>query len=112
MLSAGIPGGLTFWNSMRIDGIYAYGDSAGAVGDDHQISIQASNSTSWNQPPFNIRDTGTLGQSRPRVGYRLALLDRARWFGTAATEELCVVNAPADSIVTVQATIEIISPGT
>jgi hypothetical protein len=111
MLSAGVPGGLTYWNRMRIDAVYAYGDSAGSAGDDHTISIQASNSTDWDQPSFNIRDTGTLGQSRPRVGFRLALLDRARWFGTAGTTELCVVNAPTDSIVTLQATIELMSPG-
>jgi len=66
--------------------------------------------SSWDQPNFQVTDTGTVGNERPRVAFRLGLLDRARWFTTADTTPVCIITGPVDTNVTIQATIEIISP--
>jgi hypothetical protein len=109
MLSAGVPGGLTYWSRIRVEKIEVWSDAT-AEGSD-LLEVQVSPDTSWNQPPFAVRDSGTVGNERAHVGFKLGLLDRARWFGTADTTELCVVRSGPDTACILQASIELISPG-
>lgn len=108
MLSAGVPGGLTYWNSIRIEKILVYSGDAGEEAS--RLTVVVSPQSGWNQPPFQITDAGTVGNERARLGFKLGVLDRARWFGVADTTELCVVAGIADSTVIIQASVELLSP--
>jgi len=109
VLSAGVPGGLTYWSRMRIEKIEAYSDDVVAVSG--QMSLQVSPQSGWDQPPFAIRDAGTVGNERARLGFKMGLLDRSRWWNTADVTELCVISTAPDSTIILQASIELISPG-
>jgi len=109
VLAAGLPGGLTYWSRMRVDKIVVWSEAT-LEGSD-LLSLQLSPSSAWEQPPFAVKDSGTVGNVRARIGLKFGLLDRARWFGTAGTEELCVIASAPDTTVILQASIDVISPG-
>jgi len=109
MLSAGVIGGLTYWNSMQIEQVRVY-SSDGSTGPT-LLTVAISPSSSWSQPPVVFKDTATVGNMRAAIGFHLGLLDRARWFNTAATEELCVVASAVGETIIVQALISLISSG-
>lgn len=101
-LSAGVPGGLTFWTSMRVDKLDIWGS------DTDRISVEVLPISGWSQPPFVVNDSGSPGNRRCAVGLRLGLLDRARFFNTSDTTSLATVVREEGEII-VQATIELIS---
>jgi len=109
MLSASIPGGLTYWSRVRFEKFDVW---SGSPDEAAKLSITVGPDASSAQPPFQITDHGTSGQRRSAVGFKLGLLERARFFGTADTTALFTVLAPAGPGVQVfvHTTIELISP--
>jgi hypothetical protein len=109
-LMAGVPGGLTYWNSFRVERVDFWGDDDfDNKGNESFLTIIAAQNSAWNQPQFGFSDVGTYGSRRAAVGFRLGLLDRSKYFATAATDNLCTISAPVGSFVIVQATIELLS---
>jgi hypothetical protein len=108
-LMAGVPGGLTYWSRVRFERFSVYSDDGATA--PTLLQVQISPSSSWNQPPVTFTKSGTVGNIRAAIGFRLGLLDRARYFGTADTTELFVINAADGETVVVQASIELTSPG-
>lgn len=109
-LMAGVPGGSTYWHKFRIDRIDIWGDQTTPGDSTNFLRVTLAADSSWDQPNFQLTDIGTVGNQRPRVAFRLGLLDRARWFTTADTTSVCVITGPVDTNVTIQAAIELISP--
>jgi hypothetical protein len=109
-LMSGVPGGLTYWSKFRVDKVHIWGPDTINSDADNQISVNLSASSAWNQPNFQITDSGTLGRERARLGFQLGLLDKARWFDVASAELLCLITGPANTSCVVQADIQIISP--
>lgn len=106
-LAAGIPGGATYWSAMRIDRIDIWGEATSDGG----LTVRLDSQSGWSQPNFTMRDSGTTGHQRPACGFRLGLLDRARFFGTADTTPLCTVSVATMEAYNcvVQASIELVS---
>jgi hypothetical protein len=109
MLSAGLVGGLTYWSRMQIDQIRVYSDAGGEG--PNLLVVSVTPTSTYSQPNLVMKDSGTVGNERARIGFTFGLLDRARWFGTASTEEIFVVNGDADETIIVQALVTVISPG-
>lgn len=108
-IMAGVPGGATYWNTFRIDSVLIWGSDILGSDADNNIKVTLSASSAWSQPNFQLLDNGTVGSERPKVGFRLGVLDRARWLNTASSELLCIITGPADTSATLQASIELIS---
>jgi len=109
LLMAGVPGGLTFWSRVRFERFSVY---SGASGEDADLlRIVISPQSGWSQPPVSFTKSGTVGNVRAAIGFRLGLLDRGRFFETADVTELFVVQSAANSTAVLQASIELISPG-
>jgi hypothetical protein len=105
-IMSNVPGGLTYWNSFRIEKILIWGGADA----DGTITATVSAVSGFSQPPFTLIDSNTAGNRRPAVGFRLGLLDRSRFFGTADDTTLVTVSSSVATIIVVQATIELISP--
>lgn len=110
LLAAGLPGGLTYWNNIRFERFDLYGDQASSLSEAGTLSVNLTPSSDWSQPAFELRSEGTVGNVRPSLAFRFGILDRARFFGTADTTNLFQILAPEGTIVTLQATVEVISP--
>lgn len=112
-LSSGIPGGSSYWNSIRITAIDVWGTATSNTipgADVIPLQITVDSSSSWSQPPVTWIDSGTSGAERPRIGFALGLLDQARFFGTADTTELFSAKGTPQSSLIVQCTVELVSP--
>lgn len=105
-LALAIPGGLTYWNSFRIERV----DVWGTANVDNTLSVSLPAVSAGSQPPVTYVDTGIAGQRRPMVGFRLGLLDRARFFGVADATVLATVNFSSGTSLTIQAVLELSSP--
>jgi len=106
VLMTGVPGGLTYWRNCRIERIDVFSNSAPSSVDTLRVTCAAD--AAWNQTTSEWVDTGIPGQVRAHVGFRLGLLDRARWFSTADTTPLCAVSVDiGPNKVIVQATVEL-----
>lgn len=106
VLMAGVPGGLTYWRNCRIERIDIFSNSAPASLD--TITVTSAGNDEWNQTVAQWIDTGVPGQARAHVGYRLGLLDRARWFNTADDTPLGAVSVDTGpNKVIVQAVVEL-----
>lgn len=104
MLMAGVPGGITYWNRVRFERIDVWGGTSTSLG------MRVMSQSGWDQPPLQMSDTGATGASRSAIGFRLGLLDRARFFGTADATVLATVSVPAtDMDVTIHAVVELMS---
>lgn len=110
VLSAGVPGGLTFWSTVRFEQFRVYGDQVLSPEDPGRLRVSLTPNSGWSQPTFDLEDVGTLGRMRPHVGFMLGLLDRARWFNTADTTNLFQIIFDATSSITVQAKVTLTSP--
>jgi hypothetical protein len=105
-LMAGVPGGVTFWRDCRIERIDVFSNSSSEGTD--TITVTAAGNASWGQPVSQWIDSGVYGSVRAHVGYRLGLLDRARWFNTADNTPLGAVSSDAGaSTLIVQAVVEL-----
>jgi hypothetical protein len=110
MLMAGVPGGLTYWNSVRLERVDFWSNSSATSGTD-TLTVAISPVTSWNQPAVEWTDTGVVGQRRAHVGFLPGLLDRARYFNTADNSSICAVgiDTTGEAAVICQAKIELLS---
>jgi len=113
-LAAMIPGGTSYWNSIQVERIDVWGSdgSTGTIGAVSALTLSLLPDSGFSQPPFVVTDNGTHGAERARVGVRLGLLDRARWFGVAATTPLATITgdgSPTESVI-IQASVIVISP--
>jgi hypothetical protein len=113
-LAAMIPGGTSYWNSIQVERIDVWGSdgNTGTLGALSALTLTVQPNSSYSQPPFVVTDNGTSGAVRARVGVRLGLLDRARWFGVADTTPLATISGdgtPTESII-IQASVVVISP--
>jgi len=113
MLAASIPGGASYWNSIRFEKFDIWNSSYGNNGSTEagQLAVTVGPNAGTGQPPFQVTDHGTTGQRRAAVGFKLGLLERAHFFGTADTTVLFTVTSPAGmgANVIVHATIELMS---
>lgn len=109
-LLTGVPGGLTYWHKFRVERVDIWGDQVLPGDTDNTIRVTLAASSDWSQPNFQVFDAGTVGVERPRVGFRLGLLDRSRWISTGYAEPMFVVAGPPDSRLIIQASIELVSP--
>lgn len=105
ILMAGVPGGQTYWRECRIERIDIFSNSA--PGEIDTINLVTAGDSSVNGVA-QFMDTGVPGSHRAHIGYRLGLLDRARWYSTAATTGLGSLTASTrPGSVTVQAVVEL-----
>jgi len=109
VLMAGVPGGLTYWNRVRFEKFEVWSNSP-ASGTD-TLSVLISTQDDWSQPTVSFLDTGTYGERRANIAFKLGLLDRARFFSTADTTVLFTAKSDSSGagLVVVQATVELLS---
>jgi hypothetical protein len=106
ILMTGVPGGVTYWRNCRIERIDIFSNSAPASLD--TITVTSAGNDSNGQTIAQWIDTGTPGQERAHVGYRLGLLERARWWNTADNTPLGAVSVDkGPNLVVVQAVVEL-----
>jgi len=109
ILSAGVPGGLTYWSRMRIERLDFWSNSS-STGTDTITVIVPPGATSGT-PPAQWTDTGVYGQRRAHVGFKFGLAERQCWHSTADEKTLCNVRTdvtPSTPII-IQATVELMS---
>lgn len=116
-IAASIPGGTTYWTRMRVSKVSIWADSASTGSGTIftvPLTVTLPSSGTWSQPAISFTDSGIYGQSRACVGFKLGLLDQARWFGTASTDVICNLSptetAPNTRTATVHVTVELMSP--
>lgn len=120
LIASRLPGGATFWNRIRIEKISIWGDngsgSASAPGSGSgDLFVLVPSDSGWDQPTIEWSDSGIFGQSRPKIAFKLGLLDRARWFNVASTQVLAQVGnrvAPSNPVLTIHFTVSVMSPAT
>lgn len=106
ILSVGVPGGLTYWSTMRVEKL-SFWTTTVTTG---SLNVEVLGDSSWSLPKRVFSDKGAEASQRPKIGLKLGLLDRARFYSTAATSALCAVGTSEPNIpITVQATVELIS---
>jgi hypothetical protein len=93
LLATGIPGGLTYWRNMRIERLDFWSNHviSETVGTD-TLTVTAAGNDAWSQTVAQWVDSGTPGQRRAHVAFRLGLLNRARFFNTADNTPLAAVS--------------------
>jgi len=109
ILSAGIPGGLTYWSKMRIERLDFWSNSS-STGTD-TIQVQVPPGAISGSPPASWTDTGVYGQRRAHIGFRFGLSERQFWHTTADEKSLCNVRTdvtPSTTVI-IQATVELMS---
>jgi hypothetical protein len=105
----GVPGGNTFWSSVRVSTIELWAPADANTTRPLQVTTVLD--SSGGMPPLTWMDSGTQGSVRPKVGFKLGLLDQARWFSPAATFTFCTIkSAPVATSLVGQATVELLSP--
>jgi hypothetical protein len=108
-IMANLPGSTTFWQGCRFEKFLVYGAQMGTAVDFFeplQVNVGALPGGF-----LSLRDDGTTGQTRAKVGFRLGLLARSAWFGPADTTVLFSVNQQgATQLLRVVATISLRSP--
>jgi len=114
-VAASIPGGTTYWTRMRVSKVSIWADGANTnTGQSASLTVTLPSSSTWSQPAISFTDSGVYGQSRACVGFKLGLLDQARWFGTASTDVICNLSPTSPSpnfrTATVHVTVELMSP--
>jgi hypothetical protein len=113
-IAAAVPGGTTYWSRIRIQKITVWADGQVVASSSSSVStpltINLLASVNWSQPAMSFTDNGTAGAERAVVGFKLGMLDQARWFGTADNVTLFTISNPADRQITVHATVELMGP--
>jgi hypothetical protein len=113
-VASSIPGGTTYWARMRISKVNVWMDmgpgTTSSTTGPVPLTVTLPSSNTWSQPAISWTDSGIVGQSRACVGFKLGLLDQARWFGTAATDVICTLSSGSNRSATVQVTVELMSP--
>jgi hypothetical protein len=111
-----IPGSTTFWQEVRFEKFMIYGtDNVEATGLTRFLPLQVNIGSSALGGTLSLRDDGTSGAQRARVGFRLGLLGRAQWRNPAATDALFTVNQSnitASQLLRLIVTVSLKSPNT
>jgi hypothetical protein len=111
MIAAAVPGGSTYWNSIRIQKLMFWGqDFSSTASQSVPLTVEVTSVSGWSQPPMQYSDQGTGGQKRSTVGFKLGLLDQARYFGPADSTVVATVKTAPTSTVVVRASVELVSP--
>jgi len=108
-----VPGSTTFWQEVRFEKFLIYGgEHAGTTSLQFQ-TLQVNIGSPTLGGTLSLRDDGTDGSVRSRVGFRLGLLGRAQWRNPAATDALFSVNQTGfTQDLRLIVTIEVKSPST
>lgn len=101
-----ISGGTTYWSRVRIEKIQIWGLP------DSVLEVQVPTDNGWDQPPIEWEDTGVPGQSRPRIAFKLGLLDRTRWFSPTSEQILFRAIVTPDAGLVIHASVALMSPFT
>jgi len=118
-ISGAIPGGLTYWNKIRIQSVKIWADLTRASStspDIMPILIVTTTPVGNFEPAIQWNDQGTTGQERPKVGFQLGLATQSQWFGVADIQQLFTVavhaqdGTPITGTCRVQVNVEILSP--
>jgi hypothetical protein len=113
-----VPGGLTYWAKMRLQGVRVWSETGSpvqaGVGLTPILRVDIQNEGT-DSPTISWSDTGTTGQRRPGIAFQPGLREQAQWFGTASTTPLFNVrvsagNTQAADYVILQCIVEILSP--
>jgi len=105
--------GAAFWSRFRIEKIAIWGRtlvSGTVLQTSGAITVDIPADVSWNQPPMRLTDDGIEGQSRPKIAFKLGLLDRARFFTPADETIICSISGSANELITCQFTLQLVSP--
>jgi len=111
-IATSFPGG-AFWSRMRIDKVSVWGQTLvgnGIPAVSGAIIVDIPSDASWNQPPMRFTDDAVQGQSRPRIAFRLGLLDRARFFTSADETIICTILGTSTEQFTLQFSLQLVSP--
>jgi len=93
LLAAGVPGGSTYWRDMRIERLDFWSTHAPATGSGSDtIVVTAAGNSGNGQTVAQWLDSGVPGKRRAHVGFRLGLLERARFWNTADNTPLSAVS--------------------
>jgi hypothetical protein len=120
-ISGAIPGGLTYWNKIRIQSVKIWADqttttSATPTFPFMPILIVTTTPVGNFEPAVQWNDQGTTGQERPKIGFQLGLATQSQWFGVADIQQLFTVaihNTNGDPLpgnCRVQVNVEMLSP--
>jgi len=120
-ISGAIPGGLTYWNKIRIQSIKIWANetrssSASDIYPRFPILIVTTTPVGNSEPAIQWNDQGTTGQERPKIGFQLGLATQSQWFGVADIQQLFTVAVhdtggdPLSGTCRVQVNVEILSP--
>jgi len=117
-ISGAIPGGLTYWNRIRIQSVKIWADqvTTSTAGNVMPILIVTTTPVGNSEPAIQWNDQGTTGQQRPKIGFQLGLATQAQWFGVADIQQLFTVAlhtpgaTPIEGSVRVQVNVEMLSP--
>jgi hypothetical protein len=106
--------GAAFWSRLRVEKISIWGQAPSSTAllpnPSNSIVVNIPTDTGWFQPPMQWVDDGVAGQSRPKIAFKLGLLERARFFTPADTTTLCTVSAADADILCFQYSLELVSP--
>lgn len=112
IMTNAVPGGTTFWNSVRVNKVACWGQSvanASLATAANGIRFDVAGHSDWGQPATRFVDDGVFGQSRPKLAIALGALQRMRYFGPAETDTLVTVTGTPGEILTLQFSLELIS---
>jgi len=117
-ISGAIPGGLTYWNRIRIQSVKIWADqvTTSTAGNVMPILIVTTTPVGNSEPAIQWNDQGTTGQQRPKIGFQLGLATQAQWFGVADIQQLFTIAlhtpgaTPIEGSVRVQVNVEMLSP--
>lgn len=110
-----IPGGQTYFTTIQFEKFYVWAtngsnSSVEDTRDFSELQVMVMGNSTWNQPPKEWEDSGVAGKERPRIAFRLGLLDRARFYGVASNDVLFQIGAPEGSEVIVHFTCTVTGP--
>lgn len=109
-----IPGGATYWNTLRIVKVAIWGSSSVSGSETNYLQVTVPSNTSWNTPIAQFTDHGVAGQRRPCIVFQPDLLNVMRAFGTADTTVVCNIrqngSTENQNVLVIQVTCEIFGP--
>jgi hypothetical protein len=113
IISAAVPGGATYWTSMRVNSIAVWGESlvsnVSVPSISGAISLLLPADLTWGQPLRKFTDSGVQGHTRPKLHVRLGALQRMRFFGPADTTVLATIQGAEGERLTIQFSVELVS---
>lgn len=90
-----IPGGLTYWNRLRIEKITVWLARQSSSADQLQVTLP--NDDSAGVPAMSFTDNAVTGATLPCVAFKLGLLQRARWYNPSSNVVLFIASGGGSS---------------